>query len=116
MVLGIAGAALLAAAIVAYRLFLYVPPVPVGYVALNILPYAQITRIVGPNGQDVSLPSTTVTPCRLVLPEGSYDIHLANPAFPKPLIVNVKVKNAEMQEVRQKFAGFEYQQFLSRLK
>jgi predicted Ser/Thr protein kinase/tetratricopeptide (TPR) repeat protein len=115
-VLGIAGAALVAVALVAYRLFLYVPPVPVGYVALNILPYAQITRIVGANGREVSLPSTTTTPCRLVLPEGSYDIHLANPAYPKALIVNVKVRNAETQEVKQKFAGFEYQQFLSRLK
>jgi predicted Ser/Thr protein kinase/tetratricopeptide (TPR) repeat protein len=116
VVLGIAGIILVAAAIVAYRFFLYVPPVPVGYVALNILPYAQITRIVGTNGQEVRLPSTTTTPCRLALPEGSYDIHMVNPAYPKPLIVNVKVRNAETQDVKQKFVGFEYQQFLSRLK
>jgi predicted Ser/Thr protein kinase/tetratricopeptide (TPR) repeat protein len=113
---GIAAASVLVAAFVAYRLFLYVPPIPVGYVALNVLPYGQITRIVSATGEDVRLPSTTVTPCRLALPEGSYAIHLMNPAYPRPLVVNVRVRTDEMLDVKQKFAGFDAQQFLSKLR
>lgn len=116
MLLVVAVATLLVAALVIYRFVLYVPPIPVGYVALNILPYAQITRIVAAGGRELQLPATTVTPCRLTLPEGSYDIHLTNPAFAKPLVVNVMVRNAEIMEVKQKFAGFDYQQFLSKLR
>jgi tetratricopeptide (TPR) repeat protein len=116
ILLGTAAASVLVAALVVYRLVLYVPPIPVGYVALNILPYAQITRIVAAGGRDLPLPATAVTPCRLTLPEGAYEIHLTNPAFAKPLVVNVSVRNAEMMEVKQKFAGFDYQPFLAKLR
>jgi len=95
-----------------YRFALYTPAAAHGYVALNILPWAQVTKIVSDAGTEVTLSGETVTPCRLALPEGSYDIHLANPSFKNPLIVSIKVRNNEAQEVKKKFPGFDYQQLV----
>jgi hypothetical protein len=104
----VAGTVLLvAAAAVFYRTVLYVPPAPRGYVALNILPWGEVLKIVHEGGREVPLPGQTWTPCRLALPEGLYYIHVANPMFAKPLIDTVTVRNNQVQRVTKKFAGFE---------
>jgi len=111
-----AAVVLLVGAGLAYRLFIYVPPLPVGYVALNILPWAEVTRIETSEGQDVTAAYAAngkiITPCRLMLPEGNYKISLVNPAYKEPLTVLVAVKAGEFQEVKQKISGFDYNNIL----
>ena len=65
-------------------------------------------------GHEVPLPGKTWTPCRLVLPEGSYYIHITNPMFADPLIDTVTVRNNEVQLVTKKFTGFDDTQVLSK--
>ena len=111
----VAGAvALVVAAAVFYRTLLYVPPSPHGYVALNILPWGEVSKIVSDGGQEVPLPGKTVTPCRLSLPEGLYYIHVANPMFARALIDTVRVRNNEVQLVTKKFTGFDDEQVSSK--
>ncbi len=111
----IAGAVVLVVvAAVLYRTVLYVPSAPRGYVALNILPWGKVAKIVSNTGHEVPLPGKTWTPCRLVLPEGSYYIHVTNPMFADPLIDTVTVRNNEVQLVTKKFTGFDDTQVLSK--
>jgi predicted Ser/Thr protein kinase/tetratricopeptide (TPR) repeat protein len=111
----IAGAVVLVVvAAVLYRTVLHVPPASQGYVALNILPWGEVAKIVSNTGREVPLPGKTWTPCRLVLPEGSYYIHVTNPMFAKPLIDTVTVRNNEVQLVTKKFTGFDEKQVLSK--
>jgi serine/threonine protein kinase len=111
----IAGAlALVVVAAVLYRTVLYVPSVPQGFVALNVLPWGEVVKIVTDTGNEVRLPGKTWTPCRLTLPEGSYYIHVINPMYAKPLIDTVTVRNNEIQPVTKKFAGFDDQLVLSK--
>ncbi|MEW6511254.1 MAG: protein kinase [Bacteroidota bacterium] len=105
---------LLAGLGISYRLFLYTPPVPTGFVMLNVRPWAQVTRVVGPGDTELPIDQNTMTPCRLALPAGSYTIHLANPAFGKPIVVTVDVKDAQMHEVKEKFAGFDIEQAVAK--
>ncbi len=110
----VAGTVLLVvAAAVFYRTVLYVPPAPHGYVALNILPWGEVSKIVSEGGREVPLPGKTWTPCRLALPEGLYYIHVANPMFAKPLIDTVTIRHDEVQRVTRKFAGFDDRQVSS---
>jgi predicted Ser/Thr protein kinase len=109
----VAGAVVLVAVAVFYRTVLYVPPSPRGYVALNILPWGEVAKIVSEGGREIPLPGKTWTPCRLALPEGLYYIHVANPMFAKPLIDTVAVRNNEVQLVTKKFAGFDGKQVSS---
>ena len=111
----VAGAVVLVvAAAVFYRTVLYVPTAPQGYVALNILPWGEVAKIVSDRGRDVPLPGKTWTPCRLALPEGLYYIHVTNPMFAKPLIDTVNVRNNEVQRVTKKFTGFDDREVSSR--
>jgi hypothetical protein len=111
----VAGAVVLVVvAAVLYRTVLYVPSAHRGYVALNILPWGEVAKIVSNTGHEVPLPGKTWTPCRLVLPEGSYYIHITNPMFADPLIDTVTVRNNEVQLVTKKFTGFDDTQVLSK--
>jgi len=109
-----AAVVLLAGAALVYRLFIYAPT---GYVALNILPWAEVARIENGEGQDVTGTyageGKIITPCRLALPEGSYKISLTNQAY-KPLTLSIAVKSGEVQEVKQKMPGFDYKNVLPR--
>jgi hypothetical protein len=113
--IGIASVVLVVGAFIVYRGIQSAPSVAHGYVALNISPWAQVTKIVDTTGAEVPFNGATVTPCRLVLPEGSYNITLSNPSFEKPLVVPISVRNDQVQEVRRKFPDFDYQQVLSKL-
>ena len=109
----VAAVLLVCVAVAVYRVFMYVPPTPSGYVALNILPWAEITRIQSQAAGEIPLKEKSFTPCRLSLPEGTYDIHLANPAYQKPLVVTVTVKRDEIQAIRKPMPGFDHEKFLS---
>jgi tetratricopeptide (TPR) repeat protein len=106
----IASVVLLAGAAAVYRFVLYVPSPPTGYVSLNVIPWGQVTKITSAGGTDMPLPREALTPLRLPLAAGSYTIQLVNPSFKKPLVVNVDVKNDQVQEVRRTFDGFDVQQ------
>ena len=103
------------ASAVVYRLAFYVPPPPGGFVALNILPWAHVAKITVQGGGDFPLQEKTDTPCRLFLPEGSYEIQLTNPAYAKPIILSITVKKGEVQQVKKKFSEFDVQQVLSKI-
>jgi hypothetical protein len=108
----VAGAVVLVVvAAVLYRTVLYVPPASRGYVALNILPWGEVAKIVSDKGREVPLPGKTWTPCRLALPEGLYYIQVTNPMFAKPLIDTVTVRNNEVQLVTKRFTGFDDKQY-----
>ena len=106
--------ALVVVAAVLYRVFLYAPASPRGYVALNILPWGEVAKVVSESGREVQLPGKTWTPCRLALPEGLYYIHVTNPMFAEPLIDTVTVRNNEVQLVTKKFTGFDDLEVLSK--
>ena len=106
----VAAVVVIAGAAAVYRLVIYVPPAPAGYVSLNILPWGQVTKITGPGGTELPVARETMTPCRLTLPEGTYTIQVANPSFGKPLVLKVDVKNDQVREVKETFAGFDIQQ------
>jgi serine/threonine protein kinase len=83
-------------------------PVPAvtGWVALNIQPWAEIREVKDSSGKIV--PSNSlVTPCKLQLPAGKYQITLANPDF-KNLILNVEIRDQTTTLVNKKMEGFNY--------
>jgi tetratricopeptide (TPR) repeat protein len=96
-----------------YRLVLYSPTIPQGYVALNVLPWGEVEKIVSETGREVRLPRRTYTPCRIALPEGTYYIHISNQMFSRPLVDTVNVRNGKVQSVMQKFTGFDDSRVLS---
>jgi len=103
-------AGVIAALVVAgvlYRTLLWTPPVPHGYVALNVLPWGEVSKILGEDGKEIRLAGKTLTPCRLTLPEGSYVIQVTNPMFPGALLDTVRVRTDQVQRITKKFAGFD---------
>jgi hypothetical protein len=87
--------------------------VPTGSIALNIVPWAEVVKLERTGSGPFALQEKSVTPCLLELPEGSYTITLANPSLQTPLQVTITVKAGELQEVRRKIPGFDYQSILS---
>jgi hypothetical protein len=106
-------AAVVAVLVAVYFLFLRGPSVPTGSIALNIVPWAEVVKIERTGSGPFALQEKSVTPCLLELPEGSYTITLANPSLQTPLQVTITVKAGELQEVRRKIPGFDYQSILS---
>ncbi|HTY57533.1 MAG TPA: protein kinase [Bacteroidota bacterium] len=106
-------AALVVAAALFYRLVLYVPSPPRGHVRLNVLPWGEVVRVEDEKGTEVKLPGRTYTPCRLELPDGSYYIHVANPAYGGVIIDTVTVRDNDVQAVTKAFAGFDDRQVVS---
>ncbi len=98
---------------VVYRLFFSAAAQPEGFVALNVLPWAEVTRITSHAGGEVPLEQKVMTPCRLTLPEGTYDLRLSNPGFPDQLVVTVVVRRGEVQEVLKTMPGFNFQKAVS---
>ena len=101
------GIALVVLAAVLYRTLIYVPSAGEGSVALNVLPWGEVAKIVSATGREIPLSGKTWTPCRLTLPEGSYYIHVTNPGFARPLIDTVTIRGNEVQHVTKKFDGFD---------
>jgi hypothetical protein len=98
---------------IVYRFVLSVPATPQGFVALNVLPWGEVTKITDAQGTEIQLRQKLVTPCRLPLPPGTFAITLTNPAFEQPLVVSVTVRQDETQEIRKTFEGFDLEKVLS---
>jgi tetratricopeptide (TPR) repeat protein len=108
------GIALVILGAVLYRILVYVPAAAQGYVALNVLPWGEVAKIVSETGREIPLSGKLWTPCRLTLPEGSYYIHVRNPMFSRPLIDTVTVRGNEVQRVTKKFGGFDESTVMSK--
>jgi hypothetical protein len=81
-------------------------PVSNGYISLNIQPWAQIQEVKDATGKIVSS-TALVTPCKLQLPAGKYQITLANPDF-KTMVLNVEVKDQTTTFIKKRLEGFNY--------
>ncbi|MFQ5603607.1 MAG: protein kinase [bacterium] len=107
------------ALLILYRVFFYAPAPSYGFVELNILPWAEIAKIVGTDesAQTVTLSDQLprLTPCRFKLPAGDYTVFLSNPAFEETLRVSVSIKADQIEKVQQKLPGFDYQTLVGRL-
>jgi len=98
-----------------YFRYVYVPPPPMGYVALTVLPWAEITAVHREDGQAVPLNGKTMTPCRLDLPPGTYTIRLANPDYAEPLELTIMIRDGQTQSIRERMPGYNTAQALSGL-
>ena len=103
----IAAVAVFAVAAVVYGVFFYVSLPPEGYVSLNVLPWAEVTRIERESGGDLPLDGSVLTPCQLALPEGTYKVYCSNPAFTDPMVFTVQVRPSEVQVVTRKMPDFD---------
>ncbi len=116
---GIAAAALVVVAFLVYRMFFSSPPPSTGYVSLNILPWAEVTKITNEHGEEVSglgnEGEKMITPCRLSLPAGKYNIQLSNPQLGASLEIPVAVETGRTEVVTRKLPGFDYSEILSRI-
>ncbi len=108
------GLALVILGAVLYRTLVYVPSAAQGYVALNVIPWGEVAKIVSETGREIPLSGKMWTPCRLTLPEGSYYIHVTNPMFARPLIDTVTVRGNQVQRVTKKFGGFDDEAVMSK--
>jgi hypothetical protein len=102
-----AAAGLIVVAVVVGWLLTRSSAAPTGYVSVTVLPWAEVTLVQDRTGKAVPLGERQFTPCRLSLPEGSYNIQLSNPASDKPLVVSVDVKNGQTFTVVKKMPGFD---------
>ena len=109
----VAGFVVVAVCFTAYRLFIYTPSPPMGYVALNVVPWAEVTKIQRKDGGEIHLNGKTFTPCRLSLPAGEYTIHLANPDFEQPMSLSISVQEGAVQDINRTMAGFDYMKVVS---
>jgi serine/threonine protein kinase len=90
-----------------YKLFLAAPGTEIGYVSLNVLPWANVKRIERESGGDVPIDGDLQTPCRLTLREGTYKVTCANPGFAKSLIVTVTVHADQTESVTRQMPDFD---------
>lgn len=91
------------------------PPVEVamGWLALNVQPWAEIAGIKDDKGRFINPPST-ITPCRMELEPGTYEITLTNKQF-KPMIVKVEVKRNETTLIHRTMEGFDHEKAVESL-
>ncbi len=86
------------------------PPAPVpvltGWISLNIQPWAEIREVKDGKGNAISS-SALITPCKLELPVGKYQIVLANPQY-KSLTIDVEIRNNSTTVVKKQMEGFDY--------
>jgi eukaryotic-like serine/threonine-protein kinase len=84
-----------------------------GSVELNILPWAEVLKIVDADRNEIPLKTKTYTPCSIDLPEGSYEIQLINPELASSMSVTVQVQEGQTQEIRRKLDSIDYQEVLT---
>ena len=83
-----------------------VVPRAAGHLGINAFPWAEVRRVRDLNdGQDVELPETLVTPARLDLTPGRYEITLANPSFEKPITKTIAIGSGEESRVDVQFTN-----------
>ncbi len=83
-----------------------IPETKLGWVTINIQPWAEIQEVRDEKGVRVPTP-LNMTPCRLELPPGKYTILFKNPRFEtQPL--SVEVHGNETTFINEKLKGFDY--------
>ena len=76
-----------------------------GHLGINAFPWAEVRRVRDlDGGQDVELSETLVTPARLDLTPGRYEITLANPSFDKPITKMISIGSGEESRVDVQFS------------
>ena len=84
-------------------------PAPVqapGFIALNIQPWAEVKEVKDEKGNSAAI-VCSVTPCKIQLPAGSYNISLYNSHYSN-IVVHVDVRSNQITLVNQKMEGFDY--------
>jgi serine/threonine-protein kinase len=91
------------------------PPVEaaVGWLALNVQPWAEIAGMKDDKGRFINPPST-MTPCRMELEPGTYEITLTSKQF-KPMVVKVEVKRNETTLIHRTLEGFDHEKAVESL-
>jgi eukaryotic-like serine/threonine-protein kinase len=81
------------------------PGAPVGVLALNAYPWAEVTRISNTaTGQAVPLESSVITPATFELEAGNWEIEFENPDSKEPIIRRIRLVSGEEQVVWVQFA------------
>ena len=76
-----------------------------GWLSLNIQPWAEIRTI--KNDQGNVIPSHAgITPCKIQLVEGKYEVTLENSQF-EPLVIQVEIHKDQITLVHRKMTGFD---------
>lgn len=85
-----------------------------GFVSLDVRPWARVQEVVGADGARVDV-GAPVTPCRLALPPGKYEITLANDVLPAQVKVAVEVRAGEAAMVSQVLPEFDVDKLVEAL-
>jgi hypothetical protein len=85
------------------------PPVVVdqsGWLALKVQPWAHVSSIKNAKGNAVQI-SQFITPCKIELQPGKYEITLTNSQF-KPMVVQVEIQPKQVLLISKTMEGFDY--------
>lgn len=89
---------------------------PEGYVALNIIPWAELVALNNNEGIDVKQSffdnKKIITPQRINLAPGKYTAKLVNPSYNDTLRIKVEIKKNQTTVINKKLPGFDYAQIL----
>ncbi len=109
----LAAVGLLVGAYIGYLIINSSAQVAGGSISINALPWAEVTKIESSDGQIVSIEEKLLTPCRVSLPAGRYNVHLSNPDYHSSLVVSVTVQEEQNAVVKETMPGFDYEQILT---
>ena len=93
--------------------YLSAPSVPMGAVALNVLPWAEVAKVESDSAGVAPLKRSYVTPCRMVLPAGNYTVTCTHPQYKRPLTLRVLIQKDSVLEVTQQWPGYDAAKILS---
>jgi len=77
-----------------------------GWLSLNIQPWAEVSEVKDSGGSVVQSP-VSVTPCKMKLPVGKYQITLTSPQY-RPMILHVEIRKNSTTIVKRTMDGFDY--------
>jgi serine/threonine protein kinase len=99
--------------LVAAILYLSPKSVPTGAVALNVLPWAEVSKVERDSAGVIPLDKSYVTPCRMVLPAGSYTVTCTHPQYKRPLTLKILIQKDSVLEVTQQWPGYDAAKILT---
>ena len=95
---------------------MFIHNTPKGYVALNIMPWAELVGLNNSEGIDLKeslfQDEKIITPQRLDLLPGEYTIKLYNPDYTDTLKIPVEVRENQTTTISKKIPGFDYAQII----
>jgi PEGA domain len=77
-----------------------------GWLVLKVQPWAKVSMIKNEQGKLINVP-LSITPCRIPLKAGKYEVTLTNSQF-KTLVIQVEIKPKEELLVTKTMEGFDY--------